>query len=173
MSSTKIEEISVPFPKNTIALVFGECTAVWAQRVHVQRLTSSEVVLNPQYTFGPSDKGELTVTSVDSANDDGTVTSQNISSVAPDPHVLKLGPYTVDQTIRVQCEHHNPDDSEGTWTTNHHCSETHDFQAVGKTSGGGTILGKALTVTMINTEDGGDEDNHDTVVSVAITYTTK
>ncbi|KAH9477931.1 hypothetical protein JR316_0010163 [Psilocybe cubensis] len=140
--------VLVPFPKNTVGVIFGQMIAEWPQRFNTY-LTDSDTnfVEDPQVLWD--------------ANKDGSrfnVTAVQPTSAKPlDPNVFSLGPYTEDRYIAIYCSHKAPGDSSFKPSEPKYTFES--FQIGGK---------NAITFTMVHAEDGGDTDFHDTVVGVSV-----
>ncbi|KIM46734.1 hypothetical protein M413DRAFT_261550 [Hebeloma cylindrosporum] len=143
--------VVVPLPKKTVGIVFGQRTAQFLQRYNTYLLDSNNVVIDPQAVWdAPSDNGRFFITEIVP------------KGFAQDPAVLSVGPFNDDRNIAVYCSHKRPGDSSYTQSDPHH--SYYEFKIGSK---------NAISFTMVNAEDGGDSDYHDTVVGVAVNYTTK
>ncbi|KAJ4490581.1 hypothetical protein J3R30DRAFT_3423083 [Lentinula aciculospora] len=147
----EVAAVLVPLPKNTTATVFGQRIALWPQRFSTYLLDSNELVVNPQAIWdAPTESSSFSIT--------GIVPS----GFAPDTRVLSVGPFTSERYIAVVCSHKRVGQSDYTSSAPQHSFKSFDIKGQ-----------NAMSFTMVNAEDGGDSDFHDTVVGVAVTYTTK
>ncbi|KAI3622458.1 hypothetical protein WG66_015002 [Moniliophthora roreri] len=142
--------VAVPLPAKTVGVVFGQRTAEWRQRYNTYLLDANNLVIDPQAVWdSQSSNARFFI-------------SQSVPSNAPDPNVLSIGPFNDDRKIAVYCSHLRDGSSDFQQS-----DPKHSFNNF-------TIGGKnAIAFTMINAEDGGDSDYHDTVVGVAVLSTTK
>ncbi|KAJ7512146.1 hypothetical protein B0H11DRAFT_2213945 [Mycena galericulata] len=140
---TEAQVVVVPLPKKTIGITFGQRTAAWLQRSNTYLLDTDHLVLDPQAVW-------------DAPEDNSRFKITTIipaSALDLDPAVLSVGPYNEDRYIAVYVSHMALNDT-----------DYHEFKIDGK---------DAIKFTMVNAEDGGDEDYHDTVVGIAVLSTTK
>ncbi|KAJ3892537.1 hypothetical protein GG344DRAFT_75849 [Lentinula edodes] len=146
-----VTAVLVPLPKDTNAAVFGQRIALWPQRFNSYLLDSNEIVVDPQAVWdAPAESSQFAVTTIVP------------SGFALDNRFLSVGPFPDDRYIAIVCSHKRAGQSQYAPSTPTFSSK--HFNIKGH---------KALSFTMVNAEDGGDTDYHDTVVGVAVTYTTK
>ncbi|KAJ7472880.1 hypothetical protein B0H11DRAFT_2236759 [Mycena galericulata] len=149
---TEAQVVVVPLPKKTIGITFGQRTAAWLQRSNTYLLDTDHLVLDPQAVWdAPEDNSRFKITTIIPA-----------SALDLDPAVLSVGPYNEDRYIAVYVSHMAPNDTDYVSSTPKF--DYHEFKIDGK---------DAIKFTMVNAEDGGDQDYHDTVVGIAVLSTTK
>ncbi|KAF8888468.1 hypothetical protein CPB84DRAFT_1964201 [Gymnopilus junonius] len=138
--------VIVGLPKKNVGIVFGQRTAQWLQRYNTYLLNTDNIVINPQALWdAPSDNGRFLISQIVPPG------------AAEDPSVLCMGPYTEDRNIAVYCSHKKA--GSGSFVESDTKHSFHEFKIGSKT---------AIAFTMVNAEDGGDSDYHDTVVGVAV-----
>ncbi|KIM40799.1 hypothetical protein M413DRAFT_28554 [Hebeloma cylindrosporum] len=146
--------VGVPLPKGTIGIVFGQRTADYAQRYNTYIVDDDSIVREPQVVWDAlTENSRFEITKIVPSSYKPPIT---------DPNVMSVGPFEEDLHIAVHLSHKGPNDTEYKESIPQH--DYHDFLIGGK---------NAISFTMINGEDGADKDNHDTVVGVAVVYTTK
>ncbi|KAF9522106.1 hypothetical protein CPB83DRAFT_840750 [Crepidotus variabilis] len=147
-----VDIIAIPFPKNTIATVFGQMTAEWEQCFNSYILDLNYIVVGTQAVWDAKSNGTRF-----------QVTATQPTGVAPpDPTVFNFGPFNEDRYVGIYCAHIDPTSSKLVWSST---KEQHYTFQIGSKN--------AIAFTMVNAEDGGDEDYHDTVVGVAVSFLTK
>ncbi|KAJ3768990.1 hypothetical protein FB446DRAFT_791800 [Lentinula raphanica] len=146
-----VQAVLVPLPKDTTGTVFGQRIAEYPQRFNTYLLDSNDFVVNPQAVWdAPTASSQFAITNI------------NPSGFALDNRALFVGPFNDDHFIAVVCTHKKPGSGEYISSTSQYSFNS--FKIQGK---------NAMSFTMVNAEDGGDSDFHDTVVGVAVTYTKK
>ncbi|EDR01303.1 uncharacterized protein LACBIDRAFT_312229 [Laccaria bicolor S238N-H82] len=143
------------FPRKPSASFSGgiqQRTAEWVQRYNTYVLDTNYFVKDPQALWlAPSDNSRFDIAEIKPPD-----------FVDKDPAVLSIGPFNDDNYIAVYTSHQKPGEKNFAPSDPHHSS--YDFTIGGK---------NAISFTLVNAEDGGDSDYHDTVVGVAVNYTYK
>ncbi|KAF8968938.1 hypothetical protein BDZ97DRAFT_2072645 [Flammula alnicola] len=143
--------VVIPLPKNTVGVVFGQRLAEYLQRCNTYLLDTNNLVIDPQAVWdAPAASSRFLISQIVP------------SGFAQDPSVLCVGPFNEDRNIAVYCSHKKAGDSAYKQSEPKH--SFYEFKIGSK---------NAISFTMVNAEDGGDSDFHDTVVGVAVVYTTK
>ncbi|KAI3605217.1 hypothetical protein WG66_013175 [Moniliophthora roreri] len=143
--------VAVPFPKKTVGIIFSQRTGTSSrQHLNTYLLDVNNTILEPQALWDAPDR-----------NSRFSIIQSLPVNFAPDPHVLTVGPFNDDRKIVVYCSHLAHD---GSYQQNDPKHDFHNFTIGSK---------NAIAFTMINSEDGGDTDYHDSVTGVAVSYTYK
>ncbi|KAK7005884.1 hypothetical protein R3P38DRAFT_3326369 [Favolaschia claudopus] len=146
---TDAHVVVVPLPKNTFGVVFGQRTAGWLQGFNSYVLDSDHL---------PVDVSALWV-APSSEQSRAMITKIVPEHLAKDPSVLSVGPFMDDRYIAVLATHQKPGDDK--LVPSDPKFQYHSFKIGSETK-------PTVVFTMVNAEDGGDADYHDTVVGVAV-----
>ncbi|KIK60162.1 hypothetical protein GYMLUDRAFT_244596 [Collybiopsis luxurians FD-317 M1] len=144
----KVTVVVVPFPKNTIAVISGKRIAQWTQLFNSYILDSNKKLIKEQASskanwLAPNNPSSFKIIAIEPPEFDHL-----------DPEVLTLSSSNDDRYIAIYCYQCPPEGSNvkaSKMLHQYHTSETKD-------------------VTTIYAEDGGDEDSHDTFVSVSVNH---